>query len=93
MSDFQENQGGCFLLFANAYSMQMQIFIHIKHETANIICYKGHTVSLFDCFLGFVEFKGIAHIYMAWSIRDKQTLNCNGWMFDILVWLSLLLSF
>ena len=74
---------GCFLLFANAYSTQMQIFIHIKH--ASIICYKGHTVSLSNCFLGFVEFKGIAHIYMAWSIRDKQTLNCNGWLFDILV--------
>ena len=74
---------GCFLLFANAYSMQMHIFIHIQHATANIICYKGHTVS--NCFLGFVEFKGIALIYMARSIRDKQTLNCNGWMFDILV--------
>ena len=81
---FFEKATGCFLLFANAYSMQMQIFIHIKHATANIICYKGNTVSLSNCFLGFIEFKGIAHIYMAWSIRDKQTMNCNGRIFNIL---------
>ena len=45
MSNFKKAMG-CFLLFANAYSMQMHIFIHIQHATANIICYKGHTVSL-----------------------------------------------